>query len=50
MMPGAPGQGHGEEFLKRVCSDPQYLEVVSGIVDIMSKVDLDLCIESDDEF
>jgi len=43
-------EGGGFAFVKQVCSDSSILERVSGVSQLMENIDLDLCIESDDEF
>ena len=40
----------GIEFINNVCSDPNVLETISGIEQMNNEVNLDLCIDSDDEF
>lgn len=40
----------GYEFVREVCEDSKLLESVSGISTLMSEVDLDNCVESDDDF
>ena len=37
-------------FVRDVCADSSILEGISGISDLMQDVDLDLCIDSDEEF
>ena len=38
------------QFTQDVCTDPKLLEKISGIDDLVKDVDLDLCIDSDEDF
>jgi ubiquitin-like modifier-activating enzyme ATG7 len=38
------------EFTKNVCAEPKILENISGVEQLLSSVDLDLCIDSDEDF
>ena len=43
-------QRRGFDFLRQVCESPSVLEEISGVQRLNDLVDLELCIESDDEF
>ena len=50
---GDAGGGEGDpriEFLRQVCEDPKVLETLSGVERLVAAVDLDLCVESDEDF
>lgn len=37
-------------FVQAVCAQPQVLEEISGVTEMVSHVDVNLCIDSDDDF
>jgi hypothetical protein len=37
-------------FLRRILEEPRELEVISGVANLVADVDLDLCVESDEDF
>ncbi len=40
----------GVQFVRAACEDSRVLETLSGVAKLVSEVDLDDCVDSDEEF
>ena len=37
-------------FVRKVCADSSILEIISGVADLTAEIDLQMCVDSDEDF